>query len=189
MDFFIKYDQIRRNLRIWSHLLKKSAKFPHQKIRWNYGILRIIYFCFSVRGKFCNSSNAYLTSIFSSVFTTIKWSILRTTGKRWLVSWETFLMGKFSQGQKSLFDLYVFDNSSLDSIYEILREMYLWSTQGNVFFFSITLFPAHLNSRKDLEVGWKRSEYWELGGSNYRFESLICWNMFHCWWTNLYGLS
>ena len=23
-DFFSKYDQIRRNLRIWSHLLKKS---------------------------------------------------------------------------------------------------------------------------------------------------------------------
>ena len=44
-DFFSKYDQIRRNLRIWSHLLKKSlmenlifsaVKVPYQKCLSKY---------------------------------------------------------------------------------------------------------------------------------------------------------
>ena len=67
MDFCSKYDKVRRNLRIWSHLLKTflvtfteeffcavkgkkhamidlclSTKFPHREIRWNYGILRSV---------------------------------------------------------------------------------------------------------------------------------------------------
>ena len=59
-----------------------STKFPHQEIRWNYGILRILYINKPHRKIVEQIIKNVWPVLFENKFTGLLWSVCVTTGKK-----------------------------------------------------------------------------------------------------------